>query len=299
VGVGGPEARVIIPGNKPALEFATDPRRKPPKPKNNPCAFFTVDNVGFSPLVLTLDSIVRTGSSVDSGRITDPNDTRYYTVNLVAADSTLTPIDIGSVVTLQRGQAQTFCVRFAALIPALAGRTTGLAASQVLPDLVTSRIVFRQNAGTNLAVPISSRVSTGLVLVNLTNPRTPAEVLLTHSGNQTIVTYGVFDSNLDVTRAKYEILGSSGQVIAGPFEVDLTAPISSANLLRGQSFSVEQRFTGGGSESGITTVRITVFDGETSVSETSTSLTATTAAGIELMNRARRVTLDPPALKLR
>jgi len=300
VGVGGPQAKVTIAGNKTSLEFAAAPKRKPPKPKNNPCAFFTVENVGFAPLVLTFDSIARTGSSVDSGRITDPNDTRFFSLSRVNADQSLTPLDIGAVLTLQPGQVQNLCARFAALIPALAGKTTGLAASNVLPDAVTSKIVFRQNAGANLAVPILARVSTALVLVNLSNPRAPAEVLFTRSGNDITVSYAVFDSNLDVSRARYEFLDSSGQVIAGPFEIDLAASISSANLLRGQSFSVEQRFTGASSNPEITSVRLTVFDGETSVGAPSTSsATSTSAASVQLMNRARRVTLYLPDVKLR
>ncbi len=300
VGVGGPQAKVTIPGNKTSVEFAAAPTRKPPKPKNNPCGFFTVENIGFAPLILTFDSIARTGSAVDSGRITDPNDTRFFSLNRINSDQSLTPLDIGAVLTLQPGQVQNLCAKFAALIPALAGKTTGLAASNVLPDAVTSKIVFRQNAGANLAVPILARVSTALVLVNLSNPRAPAEVLFTRSGNDITVSYAVFDSNLDVSRAKYEFLDNSGQVVAGPFEIDLAASLGSANLVRGQSFSVEQRFTGASSNPEATSVRLTVFDGETSVGAPSTSSAASTsAASVRLMNRARRVTLYLPDVKLR
>jgi hypothetical protein len=212
----------------------------------------------------------------------------------------LTPLNIGAVLTLQPGQVQNLCAKFAALIPALAGKTTGLAASNVLPDAVTSKIVFRQNAGTNIAVPISARVSTGLVLVNLSNPRALPEVLFTKSGNDITVSYAVFDSNIDVRSARYEFLDNGGHVVAGPFEIDLAASISSANLVRGQSFSVEQRFTGASSNPEITGVRLTVFDGETSVGATSTSsATSTSAASVKLMNRARRVTLYPPDAMLR
>jgi hypothetical protein len=300
VSVGGPQAMITIPGNKPSLEFTGVPKRKPPKPKNNPCSFFTVENTGSAPLILTLDSIARTGTSVDSGRITDPNDTRFFSVSLVNADQSLTPLDIGAVLTLQPGQVRNLCAKFAALIPALAGNTTGLAASNVLPDTVTSRIVFRQNAGANIAIPLLARVSTGVVLVNVSNPRAVAEVLFTTSGNEITVSYGVFDSNLDVSRAKYEFLDSGGQVLAGPFEIDLTASINSANLLRGQSFAVDQRFTGASSNPEITSVRLTVFDGETSIGAPSvSSMTSTGIASVQLMNRARRVRLYLPDVKLR
>ncbi len=273
--------------------------RKPPKPKNSPCSLFAIENVGFAPLVLTLDSIARTGSDVDSGRITEPNDPRFFSISLVNPDQSLTSLDIGGVLTLQPGQVQNLCAKFFALIPALAGKTSGLSAANVLPDTLTSKIVFRPNAGNNLSVPLLSRVSTALVLVNLADPRTPPEVSFTRSGNEITVSYAVFDSNLDVSRAKYELVDDSGQVVAGPFEIDLGAPIRSANLVKGQSFSVEQRFIGASSNPQVTGVRLTVFDGETSVSASSSgSKSSISAASIELMNRARRATLYLPDVTL-
>ena len=297
VGVGAPQVSIIIPGNKPTVDFTAAPARKV-KPKNNPCSSFTIENTGSSPLVLTLDSIVRTGAAVDSGRITDPNDTRFFSLSLINADQSLTPLDIGGTLTIQPRQSRNICVKFAALIPALAGKTTGLAAANVLTDTVTSRIVFRQNAGANIFVPLSARVSTALVFVNISNPRAVPEVLFTRSGDDITVSYGIYDSNLDVTRSKYEFLNGSGQVVAGPFEIDLAGSVSSANLLKGQSFSVEQRFTGGSDNPDATGVRVTVFDGETSVVNP-TSANTISAASIELMNRTRRVTLLPPSVSLR
>jgi hypothetical protein len=102
-----------------------------------------------------------------------------------------------------------------------------------------------------------------------------------------------------VSRARYEFVDGNGQVVAGPFEIDLVAPVQSANLVKGQSFSVEQRFSGANSNPQVTGVRLTVFDGETSVSSSSTgSLASISTAGIELMNRAERVTLYLPAVRL-
>ncbi len=299
VSVGAAQAKTTLPGNKTSIEFAASPGRKPPKPKKNPCTPFTIENVGFEPLVLTLDSIVRTGGTVDNGRITDPNDTRFFTLSVINSDESLSALDIGAVLTIQPGQIQNLCLRFAALLPALAGKTTGLAASNVLPDVVTSKIVFRQNAGANISIPLVASVSTQVVLVNLLNPRAKPEVVFTRSGNDITVSYVVFDSNLDVTRAKYEFLDDNDQVVAGPFDIDLGSPISAANLVRGQSFSVDQRFTGANGSPSITSVRLTVFDGETSVVAPSSSATSISAANIELMTRKGRVTLYPPDIKLR
>ncbi|HKE59945.1 MAG TPA: hypothetical protein VKB46_24710, partial [Pyrinomonadaceae bacterium] len=175
-----------------------------------------------------------------------------------------------------------------------------LAASNVLPDTVTSRVVFRQNAGANIAVPLSAKVSTALVFVNISNPRAVPEVLFARSGDDITVSYAVFDSNLDVTRARYEFLNGGGQVVAGPFDIDLTSSINSANLLKGQSFIVEQRFTGGNSNPEAISVRVTVFDGESNdTNQSTTSANLTSAASVQLMNRARRVTLYPPSVALR
>lgn len=302
VSVGGPQLRVTIPGNKTAVEFAiVPPTRKPPKPKNNPCSLFTVENIGFAPLVLTLDSISRTGSDVDNKRITEPNDTRFFSLTIIRSDELPTLLDIGAVLTLQPGQSQIVCARFAALIPGLAGKATGLAASDVLPDILTSTIIFRQNAGANVAIPVLARVTTGVVLIDPANPRRPAVVTFTRSGNDITVSYAVFDSNLDVSRAKYEFLDATGQVVAGPFEIDLTEPLRSLNLVKGQSFSVEQRFTGASSNPQITGVRLTVFDGETSVvgsSSASSAATPISASSIQLIKKARGVTLYLPDVRL-
>src|SRR5205814_6639509 len=79
--VGGPLAKVVIPSDKPSIEFGNpspvSPTRKPPKAKKNPCQIFAIQNIGFAPLVLTYDSILRTGSDVDSRKIINQDDTRY------------------------------------------------------------------------------------------------------------------------------------------------------------------------------------------------------------------------------
>lgn len=307
--VGSPEAKVTILENTAAVEFAeTKPTRKAPKPKNRSCELFMIENIGFAPLAFTFDSMVRTGSDVTNGRITDPNDVigiaeiaprRFFVLNSVNSDQTLIPLG-GTVLTLQPRQAQTFCVQFAAFIPALAGKTTGLAASDVLPDVVTSTITFRQNAGPNIAIPVLAHVATGVIFIDPKNPRRPPVVSFIRSSNDITVSYALFDSNLDVSRAKYEFLSGNGQVVAGPFEIDLAEPLRALNLTRGQSFSVEQRFTGASSNPEITAVRVTVFDGETSaVGVTSTaSATPIKASSIQPMYHRRGVTLHPTDMKI-
>lgn len=301
VSVGGAVVSVLIPGGKAAVEFgnpsAVNSRRKPQKPKNNACSLFQIENIGFAPLVLTLDSFVRVGADVDSGKIANPDDSRYFSLSLVNADQSQTSLDLGAVLTLQAQKAQSFCLRFSALLPPLAGKTTGLPAAQVLPNTMNSRVVFRQNGGASIAVPVLSHVGTALSLINPANPKRPAEVTFTKSGNTFEVSYAVHDSNLDLNRAKYEFLNAGGQVVGEAFELDLAEPLRALNLVRGQSVGIAQSFTGASDHPEVTGVRVTVFDGETSAI-VSASQSSITLASSRLSSRTQRITLYPPAAML-
>lgn len=299
--VGGPQAKVIIPGAKASVEFGNptpvDPARKPPKAKKNPCGLFTVQNIGFAPLVLTLDSITRTGTDVDSRKIADANDTRYFDLSLLASDGSSTSIVFGGVVTIQPNGSQLFCLRFSALIPALAGKTTGVAAADALPDTVTSTVTFRQNGGSPVTVSVLAHVATAVIFINPTNPRQPASIVFTRNGNDLTVSYALYDSNLDVSRAKYEFLGGSGQVVGSAFEIDFTEQLRALGLVRGQSFGVEQRFTGASDHPEIVGVRVTVFDGETSATNSASAASVTTAS-IQLLNSTGDARLYLPVVRL-
>jgi HYR domain-containing protein len=301
VSVGGPQAKVIIPSNKAVVEFGNPspvaPARKPPKAKKNACGLFTVQNIGFAPLVLTLDSIARSGSDVDSKKIADANDTKYFSLSITALDQLPGTIDIGGVVTIPAGGAQVFCLRFSALIPALAGKATGIAAADALPDTVTSIVTFRQNAGSAVTVSVLSHIATAVIFINPTNPRQPPSISFTRSGNDLTVSYGLYDPNLDVSRAKYEFLNNGGQVVGSAFEIDLTEQLRALGLVRGQSFAVEQRFTGASDHPEIVGVRVTVFDGETSVTDSATAASVTTAS-LRLLNRIGDARLYIPVVQL-
>lgn len=288
VSVGGPVAKVIIPANKAVVEFGNPspvaPARKPPKAKKNPCGLFSIQNIGFAPLVLTFDSITRTGSDVDSKKIADANDTKYFSLSLLASDGSSATIELGGVVTIQPGASQSFCLRFSALIPALAGKASGVAAADALPDNVTSLVTFRQNTGAQVSVPVLSHLATAVIFINPTNPRQAPSIGFTRSGNDLTVSYALYDPNLDVSRAKYEFLNSSGQVVGAAFEIDLAEQLRALGLVRGQSFSVEQRFTGASDHPEIVGVRVTVFDGETSVTASATAA-STASASNQLLSR--------------
>jgi uncharacterized repeat protein (TIGR01451 family) len=272
VGGGQPQARITIPGGRTAVEFGNPTpvpaRRKQLKPKNLTCSNFTIENVGFSPLVLSLDGIVRTGSDVTSGRITDADDSKIFSLKIINSDQSQSPFPPEALLIIQPCQSRTFCATFNPAIPAAAGTTSGLSADDVLPDTVTSAIVFRQAGGGQVAVNLIGHVATELLLINANNPRKQPRVEFTRLGNEFVLTTSIFDSNLDVRSAKYEFLDGGGRLVDQPFDIDLIQPLRELNLVKGQSFVIEQRFSGAASHPEVVSARVTITDGQTSVSVT-------------------------------
>ncbi|MFL6275263.1 MAG: HYR domain-containing protein [Blastocatellia bacterium] len=294
---GSPSLDVIIPTGQPNLAFTPTPVRRKHR-ANGPCATFTIANNGFNRVVLSLDAILRTGSDVTSGHISDPREGDTYQLSIINADGSERALSLGDTLAIAAGGRANFCLRFSPAIPALAGNTTGLSAPQAIPDLVTSRIVFGIAGGGTISVNVNARADTALHLINPNNPRKPATFSFTKSGDKFTVSFTVYDSNLDINRARYEFLDASGTVIAGPFDVDLTQVIRDRNLVRGQSFTVTQDFTGADGNPNVSAVRVTVFDSETS--ETSPTITLGTAAssGFQTATRWHFATVTPPPVRL-
>jgi hypothetical protein len=298
---GTPTAKIIIEGNKPAIEFGGDKpvtvRKKPAKNKKSPCGLFTIQNTGFTPLVLTLDSINRIGSEVDSRSITDPKESEFYSLSELNEDGTETLIPVGSTVTITVGGQKNFCLRFDPTIPGVASNTNSLRAQQVVPDLLRSRVTFLLSGGAPVAINVNSNLETTLKLINPDKPKKDAVITLSRSGNEFAVIFSVFDSNGDVNRVKYEFLNASGAVVGDPIEVDLTEVLRRKNLVRGQSFTVIQQFTGANSHAEVTGVRVTVFDGESNV--TSSASNVSRAAVIKSLADSRAAIIAPPTVWLK
>jgi len=293
---GAPRAVVRLEGGGTTLDFGPlAAARKPRKEKKQQPRNFTVENTGCLPLVLTFDSILRTGSDVDSGRIGDPDDRDLFSLRRVDG-GVETPIDILSDVTIAPGQKQNFRIRFNPIIPTVARGTSGLPASQVLPDLVTSRLTFTQNGGAPLGIDLVGHVDT---LIELTNPdgsRRGAEVTFSRVDNDFVIDYTIYDSNLDVVRATYQLFDKNGRPTDREISVDLTGVIQQGNFVRGQSFILEQRLTGAKDRPGVAGVTVTVFDREASDSANSEpAASANSVAGAAAPDRLRWFL---PALKL-
>jgi hypothetical protein len=258
---------VSIAGGKAALEFSgAQPVRKekPPGPDCHCEDGFTITNPGSGDLVLTLDSISRVGDQVNDGVITEPDDRKFLSVRLANADGPAVTLERGSRVVIPGGQRQDFIVILTPLIPAAAGTSRGLAASAVLPDLLTSEVVFRNAAMDRIAINVIARIDSAVRIINADNPRRAGgQVRLARTADGLEVTFGVFDANLDVTRARYEFLDAGGSAIGQAIEIDLAGSIAAGRITKGQSFTVTQRFTGGSTRR-VTAVRVTVFDSQSS-----------------------------------
>ena len=111
--------------------------------------------------------------------------------------------------------------------------------------------------------------------------------------------YSLFDPNMDVKSAKYELLDAGGRLVGEAFDIDLTQPVRDLNLVRGQSFAVQQKFSGASSHQEVAAVRLTVADGQTSVTATvQMGGPSTTAAALVSYLRFGGVVVFPRSVKL-
>ncbi|MBL8196664.1 MAG: hypothetical protein JNM06_22925, partial [Blastocatellia bacterium] len=107
--------------------------------------------------------------------------------------------------------------------------------------------------------------------------RTP-RVSFSRNGNVFTVEFSVYDSNLDVNRATFQFFNANGQAVDQAITVNLIQALQENRLLRGQSFTVEQKFTGANDHPEYSKVQVTVFDSSTSATTQSNGLTSITLA---------------------
>ena len=276
--IGVPQALVRLEGNGPALEFGPIPAgRKIKKLKKQPVRTFTVENVGCTPLVLTLESLNRTGSDVERGFISDPDDRKTFKLTLNE-----NPVEILSDVTIGTGEKLLFKVRFTPLIPRVVETNRGLSADEALPDLITSSITFLQNGGAPLRINLVGHLDTQVVLIEPFNPRLLPLVTFLRSGNEFIVEYSIFDSNLDVNKVSYQFFGKKQRPVLDAITVDLRSLVQQANFVKGQSFTIVQRFTGARDRPEVVGISVTVSDPESSDTVNSVPANGTSAQQILL-----------------
>jgi hypothetical protein len=287
---GPPQGQVSIPGGKSNVEFPTSPARR--KPKAGPCSNFSITNTGQTPLILTFESILRTGADVASGRITDPNEGDLYRLSRFNSNGTEVDVSLGGRVTIGVGETANFCARFVPVLPRIATGSTGLAAPFVVADVITSKVTFRLSNGSSLILPLLANVTTDFSFINPNNPKKAPQATFERQGDNYILTYSIFDSNQDVKNSHVELLDSSGSAVA-TFDVDLQQPLRDRNLVRGQSFTIEQRFTGASANPQVTSVRVTVMDGTSSAALTASISSSGTALRVNGSDASAVVALPP------
>ncbi|MFP5264100.1 MAG: hypothetical protein ACLGJB_19635 [Blastocatellia bacterium] len=297
-----PPTAVITPeGNDSILKFGPAAARKKSKKSDENAKTFTIENVGCDQLVVSFESIQRTGSDVDSGKITDTNDGSFFSVSIINADGTLTDFAKAPPVVISRGarNARRFKVFFHPVIPPVTGRVNGLSAAEVLPDAFRSVLDIKLiNGGGQRRVAWLANVDTAAQLINSNagRPRRPPLVTLTRSGDIITVTFYVYDSDLSVNRVKYEFHDGAGRV------VDLNQPdpvLNPAGLVRGQSYKVEQKFSNAKQHPEIVNVRVTISDGGREDSADSGPLAVQAAVGsVNSSGDSRGAALTLPTAEL-
>ncbi|MFN7948616.1 MAG: FG-GAP-like repeat-containing protein [Blastocatellia bacterium] len=128
---------------------------------------------------------------------------------------------------------------------------------------------------------VSGGVGTGLTLMSLnalnggaTSAATAADGpvgFVNEGGGNFRVTTSIYSAGLDVAQAVYQFVDASGKNVDGAVTVPLSSPLSQAQLVRGQTFTMSLRFSGGTSASRITGVCVTVTNSVSSRSGCSQS----------------------------
>jgi hypothetical protein len=252
---------VVLQGGGNALDFGTvGAKPNGLKLKKRPARTFTIENQGCQALSLTIPNVVRTGASVTSGKITQTNDSAFFNVVAVSANGTETAVT--NPVVIAPRVTNTFRIRFNPAIPAVSNKTTGLSASEVLSDTITSQLVIAQAGGNPLTVNLIGRVTTNVRFINPASPAATPIVNFTRSGDEFTVEFSLFDSNLNVNKASYEFIDRNGRTVGQIRDIDLAQQIQARGLVTGQSFTVTQKFTGANDNRNIALVRVTVSDNE-------------------------------------
>lgn len=264
---------------------------------------FTIQNCGCSTLNLSAISTERTGKDVDNKRIAVKNDLLFFPVS---------PVDSMS---LAPGESRTLSVKFKPVIPAVItkdqeARDMGLSAKDVLADRLVSVVTL--GPGSSRALPLLTligNVTTDVKLIDPDDTSKPPKVTLKRLGDNLMVTFAVFDSDLSVKKVDYEFFKvrnnecTDERVLAEIPDHDLRAPMNNRTpkLITGQSFTVIQPFSGANDNPDAGCVRVTVWDENTSDSAISlpASLSRVSASfASTAFRRQEGAALVRPAIKL-
>ena len=255
--VGGTPAASITQDGRPLAFSPTEPLRFPDP--NSPPLNFSIRNSGTAPLELRFDSLLRAAGA--SQTLTNPDDSALFPIDLTRPGGFTSRLTYPTTIRLEPGETVSGQVRFNPLIPTSARTTTGLSANQVLPDEIASKLTISNNAGAPLTIDLLGRINPKVRLIHPVDRLLAPLVLFSRSGDEFTVEYTVFDPNLDVSVAQYEFLDSSSQPIRPATNVDFGDSIRQAGIVRGQAFTVTQKFLEASQFPQAVKVRVTVYDG--------------------------------------
>lgn len=234
---------------------------------------FSIENLGCLPLTVGF-AVQRTGADVSSGRINNANDQVTFPLALVA-NGTVQFLTSEAPLTIPGGGRGEYRLYFNPKIPMAAGKTSGLSANQVIPDLINSLFTIATNAPSesgpprSFSYPVTGRVTPEVKLINPLTPSLPPLVVLARNSDEFSVEFSVHDANLDTYCATYQFL-NEGDVPVGDAPVFyLDEDLAKANLVRGQSFTVVKKFSGANRRPEVRRVRVTVHDRQVNVVDTS------------------------------
>ncbi|MEW6730076.1 MAG: HYR domain-containing protein [Acidobacteriota bacterium] len=294
---GEPQVTLKLEGNNEVINLGPVSARRTPR-RRPPFASFTLENIGCAPLSMNFASLLRTGEDVNNGTISLADDSGLFSLRVGSPGVTGTPVEMGQPLTITAGERMTVYLLFNPLFPAVADRHQGLTARQVLPPTLNSNLTIAHNSGAPLTIGIVGHITTGLKLIDPVNPQRRPEVRFTRFGDEFTAEFSIYDANLDVNRATFQFFNRIGQVVGSTISVDLAQAIEQSGLVMGQSFTVIQRFTGANDNNDIVSVRINVFDGESSVSISSGLLTTANLMKGQLPMQAEGVSVVLPIIKL-
>jgi uncharacterized protein YegL len=260
-------AAVIIEGNSSMIQFDAAGARIRKKAKELQARKFTIQNVGCSPLTLTL-KVNRIDDRICQNKDEDClNDTGFFSISRIINDTQEEPVfskDGKSIsITIQQGRCQDFLVRFNPVMPVVTKVIDRLSAKDILPDKIMSQIVIEPNDLGAAPITLVGQIKTAFQLISCEKEKRPALVTLERSGDDFIVVLFIYDSNRNVDTARFEFFDANkNRVGVDQNDVNLGDVIDKINPIPGQSFAVIQRFSNASKHPEVRSVNVTVFDTE-------------------------------------
>jgi hypothetical protein len=249
-------ASAVIQGNVTELRFKRVRARG--TPRGNPeTQTFTIANAGCSTLELRSATLERV-----TGNQRRADNSGVFMVTTSSGSSLPVNVAPGGTVVIR--------VSFNPVIPAVIPEGTQPAVRDLLPDEVNDVLTIQTNTTQQVSIALVGRVKKKVRLIDPADPSAAPVVTLCRSGDEFTVRFAAYDSNRNVMRATYQFLDSAGRAVGSSFTINnLEQNIAERGIARGQSFTITQRFTGASDNPRVRTVRVTVFDDESSATATS------------------------------